>query len=131
MCIWFRSKANIDNTELYTAAQHILLHNTTQLAVDQASSPYFEIAFWRAMGAIEKMSKNGEKLPAGALMLKQFAVKMTQIFQLPVVPSSSLLENLIFHFSLIWLGMNLVCILIWLIYPESVRSTVATPKYRN
>lgn len=121
----------MENTELYSSAQHIFVHNTTQLAVDQAPSPYLEIAFWRAMGAIEKMSKNGEKLPAGALMLKQFAVKMSQVFQLPVIPSSSLFENLIFYFSLIWLGMNMLCILIWLIYPELIRATVAAPKYRS
>jgi hypothetical protein len=83
------------------------------------------------MGAIEKLSKDGEKLPVGPLMLKQFTVKMAHIFQLPVTPSASLLENLVFHFSLIWLGMHILALLIWLVYPEYIRSSVATPKYNR
>jgi hypothetical protein len=97
------------------------------MAVQEAPNPYFDISFWRTLGVIEKVTRDGETLPAGAVLMKQFLMKLARVMPLPVVPALSLLRTSLFYLSLIWVLANLLSVLSWLIYPEGLKQSISSP----
>ncbi len=118
LCAAIRTASKIDNAPLLAAIHSAAHTNTSALAFEQASQPYFADALLSLLGdAVRIQTKNSVPMIRTSVPLQQFLIKISNIYALPSSTAVSLCKALISVHSLLWFVLYLLAILAWKYHP--------------
>jgi hypothetical protein len=130
----FISQLPISNRSNYlTAIQEVSLKDTTQLAFDSTSNPYFTEALYQLFGiAVHPDNPKIIQVPRvqkSFELLFKFISKLSTFYYLPASASIQFFQELIYCLFVIWFTLNLLSFLLWLIMPELFKKKISCPMY--
>jgi hypothetical protein len=125
-----------NQTQYLSAIQEASFKNTTQLALQQTSNPYFVEALFQLFGiAVHPENKLKRiQIPRPGVqrsfeLLFKFLSKLSTFYYLPASASIQFFQELIYCLFIIWFTLNLLSFLLWILMPDLFKKKISSPMY--